>query len=121
VTRSGAGGTEDDDGGGFAEGQVVTVFRSRRRPGTEVGYHRLAGEMEAAARAMPGFVDFKTFEADDGEKVSLVTFATTETHAAWRDDPRHRAAQHQGRDQFYVRYSVQVAACVHVSTWEPDR
>jgi heme-degrading monooxygenase HmoA len=73
--------------------------------------------MEAAARDMPGFVDFKTFEAEDGEKVSLVTFASAEDHRAWRDDPRHRAAQQQGRDQFYERYSVQVGECVHVSTW----
>ena len=36
---------------------------------------------------------------------------------AWRDDPAHRAAQQQGRDDFYLDYSIQVGACTHVSRW----
>jgi heme-degrading monooxygenase HmoA len=102
----------------FAEGQVITIFRSRRRPDSELDYQRVVAAMEAAARKMPGFVDFKTFAAEDGEKVSLVTFATPATQQAWRDDPRHRRAQQQGRDQFYDEYSIQVGECGHVSHWE---
>jgi len=113
-----------DPGGGdvvFGEGQVVTVFRSRRRPAAESAYQRMALEMEAAARAMPGFVDFKTFVAEDGEQVSVVTFGSPAAHRAWRDDPRHRSAQQQGRDAFYLEYSVQVGACTHFSAWARDR
>ena len=54
---------------------MVTVFRSRRRHQAESDYQRVADEMESAARAAAGFVDFKTFTAEDGEHVSLVTFA----------------------------------------------
>ena len=102
----------------FAEGQVVTVFRSRRRHGTEADYRAVSGEMLAAAESTPGFVDFKTFTGEDGERVSLVTFATAEAHRSWRDDPRHRRAQRRGRDDFYLEYSVQVGTCSHVSQWE---
>jgi heme-degrading monooxygenase HmoA len=108
----------DGPGGSFTEGQVVTVFRSRRRGETETAYLRVAQEMESAARAMPGFVDFKAFAADDGERVSLITFATPSDHEAWRDDRRHRRAQQQGRDDFYLEYSVQVGVCTHVSGWD---
>lgn len=104
-------------GRSFAEGQVITIFRSRRRPESDADYQRVAAAMEAAAREMPGFVDFKSFSADDGEKVSLVTFATPAAHQAWRDDPRHRRAQQQGRDEFYEEYSIQVGDCGHVSRW----
>ena len=102
---------------GFAAGQVVTVFRSRRRPGTEPVYGPLAEVMEAAARAVPGFVDFATFVAADGERVSLITFDSPDAHAAWRDDPRHRAAQHQGRSELYEEYSIQVAHCTGATLW----
>ncbi len=102
----------------FSAGQVVTVFRSRRRAGSEEAYARLAETMLAAARAVPGFVDFSTFVADDGERVSIVTFATAEAHAAWRDDPGHRAAQQQGRDELYEWYSIQVAVCERATAWE---
>jgi heme-degrading monooxygenase HmoA len=104
--------------GAFAPGQVVTVFRSRRRDESEVAYGDVAGAMEAAARAAPGFIDFKTFVAEDGERVSLVTFDSLATHRMWRDDPRHRRAQQQGRDDFYLEYTVQVGECIHVSRWE---
>jgi heme-degrading monooxygenase HmoA len=46
-----------------------------------------------------------------------VTFATPAAQQAWRDDPRHRRAQQQGRDDFYVEYSIQVGECSHVSHW----
>jgi len=102
---------------GFAPGQVVTVFRSRRRAGSDAAYGTLAGAMLDAARAVPGFVDFATFEAADGGRVSLVTFASQEAHDTWRDDPRHRAAQAQGRAELYEWYSVQVGTCVAATTW----
>ena len=101
----------------FAEGQVVTVFRSRRRAGTESAYGPLATVMLAAARAQPGFIDFATFEGVDGEWVSIITFATHEAHAAWRDDPDHRTAQERGRDELYDEYSIQVGTCTRATRW----
>jgi heme-degrading monooxygenase HmoA len=103
--------------GRFTEGQVMTIFRSRRRPGIGADYEKTAGEMERAARAADGFVDFKTFTAEDGEHVALVTFASPATHRAWRDDAAHRRAQQKGRDSFYLDYSVQVGGCTHVTRW----
>ena len=101
----------------FSDGQLVTVFRSRLREEAEPAYRRTAEEMLAAARRVPGFVDFKTFTADDGERVSLVTFATPEAHQVWRNDPRHRRAMEAGREQFYREYSIQVGECTYVSAW----
>ncbi len=101
----------------FAQGQVMTVFRSQRRDSAEAAYLEVAEEMESAARASPGVVDFKSFVAEDGERVSLVTFESLATHQAWRDDPRHRRAQQRGRDEFYLEYSIQVGLCDHTSHW----
>jgi heme-degrading monooxygenase HmoA len=96
---------------------VVTVFRSRQREGVESAYETLSDEMERKARSMSGFVDFKTFTADDGERVSVVTFSSPADQRAWRDDPSHRAAQQRGRDEFLDEYSIQVAGCSYVSRW----
>ena len=88
---------------------VVTVFRSRlRRDAAANGYAELARRMEDRARAMPGFVEFKTFAAPDGERVSVVVFDTIAHHHAWRDDAEHRLAQQRGRDAFYSEYSISV-------------
>lgn len=88
---------------------ILTVFRSRLHPDADVlGYQRVAAEMEHRARTMPGFVDFKTFTADDGERVSIVEFDGIENHNRWRDDPDHRVAQRRGRDDFYAEYRISV-------------
>lgn len=87
---------------------MLTVFRSRLRPGVDADYAATADELEALARRAPGFVDFKTFTAADGERVSLVTFADRASHDAWRDHPRHRQAQQAGRERFYAEYAISV-------------
>ena len=89
--------------------RIVTVFRSRLRPeAAELGYFELAERMEARARAMPGFIEFKTFAADDGERVSVIVFDSFEHQAAWRNDSEHRSAQRRGRQEFYAEYSISV-------------
>lgn len=96
---------------------VVTVFRSRLRSDAQPSYGAVADEMESAARAMPGFIDFTRSTTDDGERVSIVTFDSWASHRAWRDDPRHRVAQQRGRDEFYTEYSIQVGEVSHRRRW----
>ncbi len=101
----------------FQPGQVVTVFRSRRRAGSEAEYDRMDAEMQAAVRQAPGFVDAKGFVADDGERVTVVTFDSMDSHFGWRDHVRHREAQKRGRATFYAEYSIQVSTCTRATRW----
>jgi len=87
---------------------VLTVFRSRLRPEAQAEYEAMAQRMLELASAMPGFVELKTFVAEDGERVSLVTFADRGSHSAWRDHPEHRVAQQLGRDRFYASFDISV-------------
>jgi len=89
---------------------ILTVFRSRlRAEAASLGYHELAEDMERRARAMPGFVEFKTFVADDGERLSVVMFDNIDDHNGWRDDPEHLAARRRGIGEFYAGYDITVA------------
>jgi heme-degrading monooxygenase HmoA len=115
MTPMGDGGADDD---GVA-GPVVTVFRSRMRPGAVHEYEELAARMDGLARAMPGFVDYKTFEAPDGERVTVVTFATLDEHRAWREQPEHREAQRLGRERFYETFAIQVCRCLRQTHFPP--
>ena len=53
--------------------QILTVFRNRLRPEHRDEYSATSERMTELAREMPGFVDAKTFTADDGERVTVVT------------------------------------------------
>jgi len=87
---------------------VLTVFRNRLRPEGLEEYGPLADRMASLAESMPGFVERKTYVADDGERLTLVVFASPEQQEAWREHPEHRAAQRAGVDRLYSEYRIQV-------------
>jgi len=95
----------------FAAGQVVTVFRSRLRDDADDGYVALDERLRARAEALGGLVELKSFSADDGERVTVVTFADRASHTRWAGDEEHRAAQRLGRGALYAEYSIQVGEC----------
>jgi heme-degrading monooxygenase HmoA len=97
---------------------VVVVFRSRLSVEAGDEYSEMAAEMLATAQEMPGFVEFKSFKSDDGERVSLVYWQDHETMAAWRNHPRHRIAQGKGRAKWYAYFRVEVADIVRETRFE---
>jgi len=88
---------------------VLVVFRSRLRPENAEEFGALADEMMKIATSMPGFVSYKVFAAEDGERCSVIEFESEETLRAWRQHVEHRQAQERGRERFYAEYSLQVA------------
>jgi|GEM_PF-555961 len=105
-------------GGHGGAGQIVTIFRSRLRPESLGEYEPTAAEMERLARAMPGFVEVKSFAADDGERVTIVVFDSPEHQRAWRGHPEHRRAQELGRSRFYAEYDISVCELLHRRRFE---
>src|SRR5438128_8676235 len=87
---------------------IVTIFRSRLRSEHEAEYAEWAQRIHDLATTMPGFLSIKGFTAEDGERVSIVEFASEETQRAWRDHPEHRKAQALGRTKFYSEFRIQV-------------
>lgn len=98
-------------------GQVITVFRSRLSQANASAYHRHAARMSELARTMPGYVEHKAFVAEDGERVTLVTFADQVSHDAWRDHPDHQAAQRAGIAGYYESYSIAVGTIAYASAF----
>lgn len=101
----------------FATGQIVTVFRSRLRPGAVDEYLPTAAAVLDLALDAPGLVDVKSFAAEDGEHVTIATFADAASQRAWREDAEHRVAQRTGRDRFYAEYTLQVCEAVRTRSF----
>ena len=100
----------------------ITVFRSRRRTEVDPTYDAWAAATEAAARAIPGFVEVKTFTAADGEHVTISIFDSPISHEAWRAHPLHLEAQSLGRSDFYDAYDLVVGEILRQHSWtrEPE-
>ncbi len=61
------------------------------------------------AQSMPGFISYKVYVSEDGERCSIIEFDSHENLRAWREHPDHRAAQRLGRERYYQEYSLHVA------------
>jgi len=92
---------------------IVTVFRSRLRPGLQDEYVALVERMQEIARTIPGYISHKGFWADDGERVTIVEFEHEEGQRAWRMHPEHLEAQRLGRVKYYEMYDIKVAQVTH--------
>lgn len=88
---------------------TVVVFRSRIRPEHAEEFQRLADRMLELCQTMPGFISYKVYRNDDGERVSIHEWETAEHLRAWREHPEHRKAQQLGRERYYAEYTSYVA------------
>jgi heme-degrading monooxygenase HmoA/ketosteroid isomerase-like protein len=96
----------------------LIVFRSRLRPGVSERYEAHAEAVYQRAVAMPGFVSAKDFSADDGERLALIEWDSAQRLTGWRDEPNHRAAQEQGRAEYYSEYRISVCSVLRASTFD---
>ena len=99
---------------------LVTIFRSRLKPGVRDEYVALVERMNALAKTMPGYISHKGFFADDGERVTIVEFAHKEGLRAWRTNPEHIAAQKLARQKYYTEYHVQVCTLERESKFKAE-
>ncbi len=88
---------------------IVVLFRSRLSPAAGQDYSDTAAAMLAAAKTMPGFVDFKSFKAEDGERLSVVRWTDLESMEAWRTHAGHMEAKRRGRASWYDEYHIEIA------------
>ncbi len=97
----------------------LNVFRNRKRAGIDAAaYAADAARMVATAQALPGFVSYQHFHADDGEAVSISEWASVEAAQAWARHPDHLAVQARGRAEYYASYSSFCCADPRVSHFE---
>jgi heme-degrading monooxygenase HmoA len=83
---------------------VVVVFRSRIRPEFVDEFQALADRMFALCRTMPGFLSYKVYSNEDGERASIHEWDSAENLRAWREHPEHRESQRLGRERYYQEY-----------------
>src|ERR1700733_3488980 len=97
---------------------IVILFRSKLTDAAAEGYPDMAMEMLTRAKQMPGFIDFKSFKSDDGERLSVIRWKDEETLKAWREEPGHLVAQNAGRSKWYEYYKIEIAQVIRESVWE---
>jgi heme-degrading monooxygenase HmoA len=88
---------------------IVILFRSRMTTQAGDDYDRLLAKMGGYVQEQPGFVDVKSFTADDGERLTIVWWKDKEKLEQWRQNERHRIAKNLGRERWYEYYRMELA------------
>ena len=97
---------------------VVILFRSRLTAEAGQDYQELDAELDRMVHDRPGYVNHKSYRAEDGERLTLVWFKDQETLRAWKMQPRHLEAQRRGRERWYQFYEMEVAEIVRTSSFK---
>lgn len=97
---------------------IITVFRSRLMTGVQQEYDPMAKKMSQLAQGVPGYISHKGFVAEDGERVTIVEFATEEALRKWKIDPEHLEAKKRGFTQFFSSFKYQICDVAHSRSWE---
>ena len=97
---------------------VLNLFGGLRvRPGMEEREARLSDKLYEIVRAMPGFISYKTYAAEDGEEIGIIRFDSRESLDAWAHEGEHLAAQAIAAE-YYESFWVQDAETYREYTWK---
>ena len=87
---------------------IVVLFSIRMRDDASVEEEEAESErMWKIVAAMPGFISYKSYAAEDGERIAVVRFESREALDEWKRQPDHRVVQERARQEFYREYWVQ--------------
>ena len=96
---------------------IVAVFRSRLTAGAHEEYGPMAKRMSELVRTIPGYISHKGFTAEDGERVTIVEFATEEALEEWRTHSEHAHAKRRGINSFFSEYRFQICTVIRDRSW----
>src|SRR5215471_15603793 len=91
---------------------ILTVFRSRLSPYAGDDYTAWLAELKELAKLNPGFVDIKSYTAEDGERLTAVRWRDAQTLREWSNNARHLEAKRLAREKWYDWFEIEVAEVI---------
>jgi heme-degrading monooxygenase HmoA len=89
---------------------IVVLFSIAMREDADVDAEAAASDrMWSIVSAMPGFISYKAYTAEDGETIAVVRFESREALDAWRRQPDHRETQERARQEWFEEYWVEAS------------
>jgi heme-degrading monooxygenase HmoA len=93
---------------------IAVIFEVRPRDGGRGEYLDIAAALKGDLEAVDGFISVERFQSlgDEAKLLSLSFFRDEAAVRAWRELPRHRAAQARGRSGLFDDYRLRIAEVV---------
>ena len=89
---------------------IVVMFSYTMLPDADPAEEDAATDrMWAIVSRMPGFISYKAYTAEDGERIAVVRFESREALDAWKNHPDHLATQERARQEWFQDYWIQTS------------
>jgi heme-degrading monooxygenase HmoA len=98
-------------------GTIAVIFIAQRTADDDAGYGAAAAQMDALAAQQPGYCGIDSVRGTNGLGITVSYWADDIAAKAWRDHPEHAAIREAGRDRWYSRYNLHVAAVTRSYDW----
>lgn len=85
------------------------IFSSRRTDSDADGYGAMAERMMQLAAEQPGYLGVESARGADGFGITVSYWESLAAIAVWKAQAEHRAAQEQGKREWYLDYQLRIA------------
>jgi len=91
---------------------IAVIFEVWPAAGRKDDYLAIAAALRDDLMQIDGFISVERFQSltDPGKLLSLSFWHDEDAVKAWRNQPRHRAGQEQGRAGVFADYRLRIAA-----------
>jgi heme-degrading monooxygenase HmoA len=97
---------------------VICIFGDTIvKAGKEDAEAAWSARLDPVLRAMPGFISYKYYTAEDGEEIGLIRFDSRESLDAWAHEGLHLEAQ-AAAPRIFERFWVQDVETYREYSWE---
>lgn len=96
----------------------IVLFRSRFSDKVDQEYDLTEERLEKRVGEIAGsdLVQLKSYQSEDGERLTVIWWRDRDTLEKWRTDPQHQQAQRLGREIWYSFYELSVAEVIRTSS-----
>lgn len=93
---------------------IAVIFEVQPNAGKLEPYLDLAAALKPELEKIDGFISVERFKSltTDGKYLSVSFWRDEQALTAWRNQPRHRKAQHSGRADMFADYRLRIASVI---------
>ena len=97
---------------------IITTFRSRHSALAGNDFEDFFAELKELAELNAGFIDIKTYRAEDGERLTIARWRDKETLELWLQNLPHLQAKRLAREKWYDYFEIQTAEVFRTATFD---
>ena len=97
---------------------IITTFRSRHSALAGNDYEDFFAELKELAKLNSGFIDIKTYRAEDGERLTIARWRDKETLELWSQNLPHLQAKRLATEKWYDYFEIQTAEVFRTATFD---